>query len=116
MSVQADLFEEFAAIAAQATDPMVAELMGTGQRILDARQPYLDVGKTLAWLYDPATMPADLREAHRLNDAAVDRAYGYAGDGSDADRAAFLFKLYARLTGQARPRARKSTPPKGATP
>ena len=100
MSVQAALFEEFAAIAAQAPDPMVAELMGTGQRILDVRQPYLDAGKTLAWLYDPRTMPDDLREAHRLNDAAVDRAYDYTGDGSDASRAAFLFKLYAELTGQ----------------
>jgi hypothetical protein len=81
-----------------AQETLCAEIEAAGQRIIDARQPYLDTGKSLAWLYNPATMPPELRAAHKHNDAVVDRAYGYTGDGSDADRAAFLFRLYAKLT------------------
>jgi hypothetical protein len=33
---------------------------------------------SLADLYDPLTMPIELRKAHAANDAAVMRAYGYA--------------------------------------
>ncbi|WP_288094125.1 DNA methyltransferase [Thiomonas sp.] len=67
-----------------------------GQAILDARARYPDA--TLADLYDPLTMPAELRRAHQANDRAVDAAYGYKGDRADAPRVAFLFNLYQRLT------------------
>jgi hypothetical protein len=67
-----------------------------GQAILDARARYPDA--TLADLYDPLTMPAELRKAHQANDRAVDAAYGYKGDRADAPRVAFLFSLYQRLT------------------
>ncbi|VDY12142.1 DNA methyltransferase [Thiomonas sp. OC7] len=67
-----------------------------GQAILDARARYPDA--TLADLYDPLTMPAELRRAHQANDRAVDAAYGYKGDRADAPRVAFLFSLYQRLT------------------
>nr|WP_276709764.1 type IIL restriction-modification enzyme MmeI [Thiomonas arsenitoxydans] len=67
-----------------------------GQAILDARARYPDA--TLADLYDPLTMPAELRRAHQANDRAVDAAYGYKGDRVDAPRVAFLFNLYQRLT------------------
>ncbi|MDD4887307.1 MAG: hypothetical protein PHO64_10375 [Thiomonas sp.] len=49
-------------------------------------------------LYDPQTMPAELRKAHQANDRAVDAAYAYKGDKADAPRVAFLFSLYQRLT------------------
>ncbi|HEV2527156.1 MAG TPA: DNA methyltransferase [Thermomicrobiales bacterium] len=44
-----------------------------GQAILDARARYPD--STLADLYDPLTMPPDLRKAHDAVDRAVDRLY-----------------------------------------
>jgi len=52
----------------------------------------------LASLYDPLTMPLDLRESHDANDKAVDRAYGYKGRDDDASRVSFLFKLYEEQT------------------
>lgn len=48
----------------------------TAQTILDVRGQYL--GATLADLYDELTMPKDLRAAHRKNDLAVAKAYGFA--------------------------------------
>ena len=43
------------------------------QTILDARKKHS--GSTLADLYDPDTMPPDLRKAHDALDVAVDRLY-----------------------------------------
>lgn len=68
----------------------------TGQAILDARAK--SPGSTMADLYDPVAMPAALRKAHLANDRAVDAAYGFKGDKSDADRVAFLFDLYGKAT------------------
>jgi hypothetical protein len=68
----------------------------TAQAILDARANHK--GQSLADLYDPTAMPADLRKAHQDNDKAVDAAYGYKGEKSDARRVAFLFERYAALT------------------
>jgi len=53
---------------------------------------------TLADLYDPLAMPADLLDAHRSLDRAVDVAYGRRAFGSDAARLAFLFGLYREQT------------------
>jgi hypothetical protein len=78
------------------TEAQRAVIEAAGQAILDARARYPDA--TLADLYDPLTMPADLRRAHQANDRAVDAAYGYKGDRADAPRVAFLFGLYQRLT------------------
>ena len=68
----------------------------TGTGILDARKHY--PGSTLADLYDPRTMPMDLRKAHEANDKAVDAAYKYRGAKTDPARIAFLFGLYEGLT------------------
>jgi hypothetical protein len=78
------------------TEAQRAAIKVAGQAILDARARYPDA--TLADLYDPLTMPAELRKAHQANDRAVDAAYGYKGDRADAPRVAFLFSLYQRLT------------------
>lgn len=64
--------------------------------ILKARSNYSN--SNLASLYDPLTMPLDLRESHDANDKAVDRAYGYKGKDDDASRVSFLFKLYEEQT------------------
>lgn len=71
-------------------------LESTGKAILDARA--LEPGSTLADFYDPLTMPPELRKAHTTNDKAVDIAYGYKGDKSDAERVAFLFRMYEKFT------------------
>jgi len=53
-------------------------------------------------LYVPLTMPPALLKAHQKLDAAVDAAYQPSGSkksyASDAERVAFLFDLYQRIT------------------
>jgi hypothetical protein len=63
--------------------------------ILEERD--MNVGKTLAELYDPDKMPAGLREAHRQNDLAVERIYRSRPFESDEERLAYLFKLYEQM-------------------
>lgn len=64
--------------------------------ILNARKLY--DSETLATLYDPLLMPAELIKAHEANNKAVDKAYGYTGADDDASRAAFLFKKFEEIT------------------
>ena len=70
------------------------------QCVLDARGKF--PGASLADLYDPLTMPPTLLKAHQKLDAAVDAAYVPSGGkkayASDAERVAFLFELYQRVT------------------
>lgn len=68
----------------------------TAQGILDARAKYPD--SSLADLYDPLTMPADLLKAHKANDKAVLQAYGLPNEASESDIVAHLFKMYEDLT------------------
>ena len=68
----------------------------TAQAILDARTLYPD--SSLADLYDPLTMPPELRKAHAANDAAVMEAYGFAKTMTESEIVAELFKLYSDLT------------------
>jgi type I restriction-modification system DNA methylase subunit len=77
-------------------DSVRIELESTAQKILDARSLY--PSSTLADLYDPFTMPVELRKAHDANNKATDKAYGYKGLDDDASRVAFLFKLYDQTT------------------
>jgi hypothetical protein len=66
------------------------------QSVLDerARHP----GATLADLYDPLSMPPGLVKAHHALDRAVDAAYGKTTFKTEAERVAFLFTLYEKLT------------------
>jgi hypothetical protein len=68
--------------------------------VLDARAEFADA--SLADLYDPLTMPPALLKAHQKLDTAVDAAYQPSGGknsyASDAERVAFLFELYQRIT------------------
>ena len=72
--------------------------------VLDERAKHQmgDNPASLADLYDPLTMPPALLKAHQKLDAAVDKAYEASGGKkaykSDAERVAFLFDLYQRLT------------------
>lgn len=73
-----------------------APLEACAQVVLDART--IHTNASLADLYDPLTMPANLLKAHQALDKAVDAAYGYQGANTDATRAAFLFEPYQQLT------------------
>jgi hypothetical protein len=64
-------------------------------RILEEREKHPE--KTLAQLYDPDKMPEGLKEAHRLNDEAVERCYRSAPFNSDEERLEYLFKLYEKM-------------------
>lgn len=70
------------------------------QGVLDARAGFPEA--TLADLYDPLSMPSTLVKAHQALDRAVDAAYVTSGGkktwASDAERVAFLFELYQKLT------------------
>ena len=70
----------------------------TAQAILDARALYPD--SSLADLYDPVTMPAELLKAHRDNDRAVMAAYGFPTTMNESEIVARLFTLYSTLTQQ----------------
>ncbi|MEN5052805.1 class I SAM-dependent DNA methyltransferase [Brevundimonas naejangsanensis] len=78
------------------TDSDKGRLNVLGQAVLDARTVH--IGATLADLYDPDVMPADLRRAHRAVDLAVDRLYRKAPFDSDRERVEHLFMLYERMT------------------
>jgi hypothetical protein len=72
------------------------DIAQTAQAILDARAKYPD--SSLADLYDPATMPYDLLEAHRRNDRAVMQAYGFSTKITESECVARLFEIYVRIT------------------
>ena len=77
-------------------NPVKEKIAATAQAILDARARYPE--SSLADLYDPLTMPSDLRAAHAANDRAVLAAYGLAADTPEPEIVAHLFKLYAEMT------------------
>lgn len=52
---------------------------------------------SLGQMYNPETMPEDLKNAHQKLDAAVDRLYNPKGFTSDEDRLKTLFAMYADL-------------------
>jgi len=74
----------------------IKNIANTAKAILDTRDKYSD--KSLAELYDPLTMPVDLREAHNENDRAVLKAYGFKPSMSESEIVAELFKLYETRT------------------
>ena len=77
------------------TDDQKALIEQTAQGILDAREKYPE--SSLADLYDPLTMPVELRRAHAANDKAVMAAYGFSTKMSEADCVAELMKMYQKL-------------------
>ena len=80
------------------TEAQRAKIEKTAQEILDARALYPD--SSLADLYDEATMPIELRKAHRANDRAVMEAYGFWGKlNSESECVAELMKMYQKLVG-----------------
>ena len=78
------------------TEKQQAAIEAAAQGVLDARTRFPSA--TLADLYDPLTMPPELVKAHQTLDRAVDAAYGKSAFKSEAERVAYLFELYQKLT------------------
>lgn len=80
----------------ESSDVQKAKIEQTAQLILKARQLYPD--SSLADLYDEATMPIELRKAHRANDRAVMEAYGFdVKNMTESMCVAELMRLYQNL-------------------
>lgn len=62
------------------------------QNVLDIRSQFND--SSLANLYDPLSMPPNLKKAHQELDKAVDNCYGTKSFKNDKERIEFLFGLY----------------------
>ena len=73
-----------------------AELSERAQEVLDWRDEHYDM--TLGEMYNPETMPEDLREVHCRLDLAVERCYRPEPFASDEERLECLFKLYVKMT------------------
>lgn len=79
------------------TEEQKTTIEQTAQSILDARALYPDC--SLADLYDPLTMPPELRKAHQNNDRAVMKAYGLdIKNTSEEDCVAFLMRKYQEIS------------------
>ena len=65
------------------------------------RQRELNVGATIADLYDPKAMPEGLRQAHRDLDEALESIYQGKPFADDAARLEHLFKLYRTMSAKA---------------
>jgi len=63
--------------------------------VLEARAQYPQ--KTLAWLYDPNTIPQVLKQAHKELDKAIDKCYTLREFRSDAERLEHLMKRYEEM-------------------
>ena len=72
------------------------ELERLAQNILNIRDENFDM--TLGEMYNPESMPDELREAHHQLDFAVERIYRPEPFTSDEERLEHLFKLYAKMT------------------
>jgi hypothetical protein len=79
----------------EASPAQRAKVEALAQAVLDARAAHPT--SSLADLYDPDTMPANLRKAHAALDSAVDRLYRAAPFASDRDRVEHLFGRYEAL-------------------
>ena len=76
-------------------DTRRASIEEGAQGVLDARAQFADA--SLADLYDPLTMPADLMAAHRKLDRAVDSLYG-RGRFDEINRLPRLLERYQAIT------------------
>ena len=78
------------------TDKNKADLTRCAEDILLAREAHFPA--TIADLYDPENMPADLREAHERNDEVLERIYIGRRFKNDTERLEKLFELYTKMT------------------
>ena len=77
------------------TPRQVQAVEGAAQQVLDARIKHQ--GSTLAQMYDPNLMPADLRAAHNALDRTVEGLYGLKSGSTEAQRLTLLLTKYQEL-------------------
>lgn len=63
--------------------------------ILEAREKFSD--QVLAELYDPDTMPIELKEAHLKNDVLIENLYAKQEFQNDDQRIEAMFNLYSKM-------------------
>jgi hypothetical protein len=78
------------------TEQNKADLTQCAEDILLAREAHFPA--TIADLYDPETMPANLRAAHERNDETLERIYIGRRFKNDTERLEKLFELYTKMT------------------
>jgi len=78
------------------TDKNTTDLTRCAEDILLAREHHFPA--TIADLYDPDTMPEDLRQAHERNDEVLERVYIGRRFRNDTERLEKLFDLYTKMT------------------
>jgi hypothetical protein len=78
------------------TEKNKADLTRSAENILLAREAHFP--KTIADLYAPDKMPANLREAHDQNDETLERIYIGRRFKNDTERLEKLFELYTNMT------------------
>jgi hypothetical protein len=78
------------------TEKNKADLTHSAEEILLAREAHFPA--TIADLYDPETMPEDLRHAHDQNDEMLERIYIGRRFRNDTERLERLFELYTKST------------------
>lgn len=83
------------------TEKNKADLTRCAEDILLAREAHFPA--TIADLYDPESMPSDLREAHERNDEVLERIYIGRRFRNDTERLEKLFELYTKMTTSTKP-------------
>jgi hypothetical protein len=78
------------------TEKNKADLTRCAEDILLVREGHFPA--TIADLYDPDKMPADLQEAHDRNDEVLERIYIGRRFRNDTERLEKLFELYTKMT------------------
>jgi len=78
------------------TEKNKADLTRSAEDILLTREVHFPA--TIADLYDPESMPAELREAHERNDEVLERIYIGRRFRNDTERLEKLFELYTKMT------------------
>ena len=89
------------------TEQNKIDLTRCAEEILLAREVHFPA--TIADLYDPATMPDNLCQAHERNDEVLERIYIGRRFKNDTERLEKLFDLYTKMTataGAAKPKPR----------
>lgn len=80
------------------TEKNKTDLTLCAENILLAREAHFPA--TIADLYDPEKMPANLREAHERNDEVLERIYIGRRFKNDTERLEKLFELYTKMAHQ----------------
>lgn len=87
------------------TEKNKADLTRCAEDILLAREAHFPA--TIADLYDPETMPDNLRAAHERNDEVLERIYIGRRFKNDTERLEKLFELYTEVTSTQKSRKTK---------